>query len=109
VAWKHAPFAGIRMQAFDGSVFNPVVVPADFDTESGIGFAFLNGDPVIAGTASNGSVDVRRFHAGAWEDPVFVPPASQTGSIFLLPSGRTLLVGMAGIAGLGLMERVLYP
>jgi len=110
VAWSHRPFVELRLVAFDGSAFQAITAPADFDAVNGVvGITFLNGDAILGSIVQAGSFDVRRLHNGGWGPPAHVESASQPGAVVLLPGGQAVLAISEGISGTALVDRVTVP
>lgn len=69
------------------------IVPALPSFNLVAGLTFVGGDPVVAGGRQVGSgVDVRRFHAGAWEPPSVFTTA-RPGSLVMIPGKSAVLIG----------------
>ena len=113
VTWSKRSLQAVSLAAFDGTAFVAVpIVPALPTFNSVAALTFLNGEPVVAGglVASSG-VDVRRFHAGAWEPAVsFASP--RAGALTLISDGHSLLVGETVFSfgqAFGRVTRVAFP
>ncbi len=111
VAWGKRVAASVSLAGFDGTAFVPLAIAPPLTTFNEVAaLAFVNGDPVVAGSLGGG-VDVRRFHSGAWEPAVtFITPTA--GALTLIPDGSSVLVGEAEFASgqaFGRMTRVVFP
>lgn len=94
VAWAKLSVGGVRLAAFDGTAFADMpIVPALPSFNLVAALTFVAGDPVVAAGRTVGSgVDVRRFHAGAWEPPSVFTTA-RAGSLVMIPGNSAVLIG----------------
>ncbi|MEO8081516.1 MAG: Ig-like domain-containing protein, partial [Caldimonas sp.] len=111
VAWGKRSLGGIRLAAFDGTAFADMpIVPALPSFNLAAALTFVAGDPVVAG-GQVGGVDVRRFHAGAWEPPSGFTTA-RAGSLVMIPGNNSVLIGETTAASgqaFGHVTRFAFP
>lgn len=101
LAWKKNA-EPIQLFRYDGTSFVAVpIVPVLTSSADGVGLAFLNGDPVIAGVTAAARVEVRRFRSGAWEPAAFYGPLRDFSPPRLIADGNSMLAGHANFGGNG--------
>jgi hypothetical protein len=110
VAWNRAN--EVRLARFDGTEFVLITLDPFLESFNGeVGFAFLNGDPVVAGAGAFGAgrIDVRRMRNGVWEPPALILSNGLTRNIRLAPSGNAVLLAQSATNSVGRVVRVEFP
>jgi hypothetical protein len=110
VAWNRAN--EVRLARFDGTEFVLLTLDPFLESFNGeVGFAFLNGDPVVAGAGAFGAgrIDVRRMRNGVWEPPALILSNGLTRNIPLAPSGNAVLLAQSATNSVGRVVRVEFP
>ncbi len=110
VAWSRV--SDVHVARFDGNAFVEVPISPALATFNGqSSFAFLDGDPVVIGADQflGGRIDVRRMHNGVWEPPTIVTAAGLTRTMWLAPSGSSVVIAQSVASNIGRVSRVLFP
>jgi hypothetical protein len=110
VAWNR--LSEIRLARFNGTAFELVPFDSVLTSFNGqVGFAFLDGDPVVlgAGAFGAGRMDLRRLHNGQWDPPVEIVAIGLTTDIRIAASGDAILLAQSATQAAGRVMRVLFP